>query len=67
MKMKRLNKQPLGQTLLQAQEDKPRRTPRSYYSDQNARTKNEKNDKKQVFQKFNNDTTSYHSASTQQT
>jgi hypothetical protein len=46
MKMQGLNKQPLRKTLLQAQEDNPRRTPRSDYPDQNARTTNEKNDKK---------------------
>jgi hypothetical protein len=51
MKMQRLNKQPLEQTLLPAQEEKPRRTPRSYYSDQDARTKDEKKRQETSFPK----------------
>jgi len=42
MKMKKLKKQTLGQILLLAQEDKPSRTIISYYSYQDARTKDEK-------------------------
>jgi len=41
-KMQRMNKQPPRKTLLPAQEDNPSRTSRSYYSDQDARTKDEK-------------------------
>jgi hypothetical protein len=65
MKMQILDKQPLGQTLLQVHKDKLRKTSRIYYSNQNARNKNEKKMTRNKFaQKFKNNTASYHLAST---
>lgn len=52
MKMQGMNKEPLKNTILQEERDKPGRVPRRKHSYQCARTTNEKDDKKEICMKI---------------